>query len=85
MNKTYHPLPVPQTRNEFLEEMVAYYSEDPKGRRSVFRGTMVCMYNAGDGRRCAIGRYLSDEVAEACEGLGVDEVPHLLPVDLERL
>jgi len=47
------------TRTWFLDNMVAYYSEDPENRRSV--GIQGCLYRAEDGSKCAIGRWIPDD------------------------
>ncbi len=47
------------TRKEFLDDMVAFYSEDVN-RRAVESG--ACCYRTRDGRKCAIGRYILDEL-----------------------
>ena len=41
----------------FLEETIAFYSEDTS-RRAV-REDGMCMYKTSDGRSCAIGRHIS--------------------------
>ena len=49
-----------QRQLEFLEDTIKYYSEDPSGRRSVENGQ--CMYKSSDGRKCAVGRFISDHL-----------------------
>ena len=50
-------LKVSQTRQELLENTIAFYSEDVT-RRAFDEGAGGCMYQTEDGRNCAIGREL---------------------------
>lgn len=43
----------------FLEETVAYYSEDPT-RRATLNSYGACAYITKDGRKCAIGRHITN-------------------------
>ena len=47
---------IEQRRLEFLDETVAYYSEDVNRRATNVGGS--CFYLTEDGRKCAIGRYI---------------------------
>jgi hypothetical protein len=47
------------TKLEIIDETVKFYSKDTT-RRSKKGG--VCLYNSGDGRYCAVGRYLTTKV-----------------------
>lgn len=50
-----------KARQEFLDEMVSFYSADPVDRRSINAGN-TCYYRHPDGvRKCSIGRYIPDD------------------------
>ena len=49
---------IEQQRKEFLEETVQFYSEDVTRRAT---DGYHCMYRTEDGRKCAIGRHISDD------------------------
>lgn len=54
--------------SEFLEDTVAFYSADTS-RRAVDDNSISCRYRTNDGRKCAIGRFISDEnYDESIEG-----------------
>lgn len=64
------------TRKEFLDDMVAYYSTDPVGRRSINPSSELnstrCLYRGPNGKKCAIGRHIPDEEYDPeMEGKGV--------------
>jgi len=48
---------------ELLKDTIEYYTEDPERRAVIFRedGFPICQYRTGDGRKCAIGRLITDE------------------------
>lgn len=77
------------TREEFLNEMVAYYSEDVS-RRSVGTndlGQHICYYKKNN-KCCAIGRYIPDDkYDDIMEGKGVtaDAVLRKLPQEIINL
>lgn len=73
-----------QKRKEFLDDTVKYYSEDTS-RRSVLD---KCMYRTGDGRKCAIGRYIPDDkYTTLIEGKNVISklVYNLIPQNISML
>lgn len=81
------------TRQEFLDEMVAYYSEDTN-RRAVIRDpidghTTSCQYKNYDcGTACAIGRYIPDaKYNYRIEGdsVAAPEILALLPEEIQRM
>lgn len=43
---------------EFLKDTIAFYSADPKGRRSVKEGSTKCLYFGPNGTNCAVGRWI---------------------------
>jgi len=49
-----------QRQLDFLEDTVKYYSEDTSRRAVKFSGG--CFYRTDDGRKCAIGRHIPDEL-----------------------
>jgi hypothetical protein len=62
-----------QARLAFLEDTVQFYSQDPKGRRSL--STAGCMYQNQNGCKCAIGRYIPDDkYSDDMEGKGVASI-----------
>ncbi len=50
---------IKQRRLEFLDETVAFYSEDTSRRALQNR---ACKYRTDDGKKCAIGRVIPDEL-----------------------
>lgn len=50
------------TKEEILDETIAFYSEDPKRRAMIPVGR--CAYNTEDGRHCAVGRCLKPSLLE---------------------
>lgn len=55
------------SKAQIIEDTVAYYSKDPKGRRSFINDMPDyegCAYLSPNGNRCAFGRYMVDEVVE---------------------
>lgn len=48
------------TRLEIIKDTVEFYSEDPKGRRSIDENDN-CVYTDQHGCHCAVGRYLKTE------------------------
>lgn len=56
------------TKLEILNETINFYSEDIN-RRAVNEDT-ACMYNTEDGRHCAVGRCLTQEIQE--QGINFD-------------
>lgn len=54
---------------QLIEETVAYYSEDVNRRSKVDK---ACMYLASDGRKCAVGRIMTDEALHEYGGNGCD-------------
>lgn len=70
---------IEQKRLEFLEDTIAYYSEDVN-RRAV--NNMRCSYKTEDGKKCAIGRYISEKKYNSIiegHGVGSSVVYKLLP------
>tara|TARA_R110000751_G_C13565254_1_gene457960 strand:- start:275 stop:667 length:393 start_codon:yes stop_codon:yes gene_type:complete len=65
-------LKVSQTRQELLENTIAFYSEDVT-RRAFDEGAGVCMYHTADGRNCAIGRELKNPSTFGVATDSVDE------------
>ena len=49
-------------RKLFLEETIAFYGEDPEGRRAVEALSDRCVYRTEDGRGCALGRHIPDDL-----------------------
>jgi len=49
-----------QRQLDFLEDTVKYYSEDTSRRAVTISGS--CFYRTDDGRKCAIGRHIPDEL-----------------------
>lgn len=47
-----------KTYTSIIEEVAQFYSEDPSRRAKDDAG--ICCYLTDDGRKCAVGRYLSD-------------------------
>lgn len=70
--ETATPLRTQADAIALIDETVVFYGADPKNRRSI---SMVnneetgCLYDSGDGRRCAVGRCLLNSV-EVQEKLG---------------
>jgi hypothetical protein len=51
------------TKIEIISETVEFYSADTSRRSFVFNyGSTSCMYNSGDGRHCAVGRCMTEEL-----------------------
>jgi hypothetical protein len=65
-------LKVSQTRQELLNNTIAFYSEDVT-RRAFDEGAGVCMYHTADGRNCAIGRELKNPSTFGVATDSVDE------------
>ena len=63
---------MPKTKKEIIDETVAFYSEDPQGRRAYSHQHATCMYKDDSGNMCAVGRCLDPENTdpEAFEMLG---------------
>lgn len=55
-----------KTKKEIIDETVAFYEEDPT-RRALDNHGLKCQYITADGRNCAVGRCLTDEVLEEIE------------------
>jgi len=56
---------IEERRLAFLNETVEFYSQDPKRRRAVLMEmTPRCRYRTDDGRKCAIGRHIPDDLYE---------------------
>jgi hypothetical protein len=58
------------TKAQVLNDSLEFYWEDPEGRRATrnagdFSGG--CQYITNDGRKCAVGRLLDDELCELIE------------------
>lgn len=53
-------LELKQKQLAFLEETIAYYSSDTS-RRAIMKSKQ-CMYRTTDGKKCAIGRHIPDEL-----------------------
>lgn len=49
-----------KTRIEIINEVVEFYTADPKSRRSIIN--RACLYNGSNGSHCAIGKYLKPEL-----------------------
>ncbi len=50
-----------------IDETVEFYGQDPKGRRGVTvtaQQAVLCRYDTGDGRKCAVGRCFLDSVGD---------------------
>ena len=63
-----------QKQLDFLEDTVKYYSEDTS-RRAVTIGGSYCYYRTDDGRKCAIGRHIPDELYDiSIENKGIDDI-----------
>jgi len=74
-----------QKQLDFLEDTVKYYSEDTS-RRAV--GNYSCRYRTNDGRKCAIGRFIFDELYnEKIEEYSIDEIfkHKCIPNELKEL
>lgn len=52
----------PMTEEEIVTETVLFYAEDPK---RVARTDVGCMYRTVDGRKCAVGRCMLDDLPSA--------------------
>jgi hypothetical protein len=89
---------IKQLQLEFLEEMVEYYSADPKKRRNYNETIEACQYHPAseESEGCAIGRKVSKRLAKKLDnfiGLGDDDgtsvkcngIFKLLPQKLQRL
>jgi hypothetical protein len=91
---------IKQLQLEFLEDMVEYYSADPKKRRNYDEEHEVCQYLpiSKESEGCAIGRKISKRLAKKLDnfiGLGddygsgtsvdSDGVFELLPQKLQNL
>ena len=64
---------VEQLRKEFLDETVAFYSEDVS-RRAVEDDNVTCRYRI-DEKKCAIGRHIPDEIYHnSIEGGGIESL-----------
>ena len=75
------------TKKDFLDNMIAYYSEDPAHRRAT-NGEGACSYHRDDGNRCAVGRWIPDEMyTSGMEGVSVGDhfVFSRLPEKLKNL
>jgi hypothetical protein len=83
-------LKVSQTRQELLENTIAFYSEDVT-RRAFDEGAGVCMYHTEDGRNCAIGRELKSPSTfgvatdSTNEAIGATELMGELPKRLSSM
>jgi hypothetical protein len=68
---------VSQTRQELLNNTIAFYSEDVT-RRAYDKESEQCMYQTPDGRNCAIGRELKSPstfgVATHSIGSGISSI-----------
>jgi hypothetical protein len=56
-----------KTAIEIIDETVAFYGDDPKGRRSLGLssvGNVTCFYHGEEGKKCAVGRCLTDSGLE---------------------
>lgn len=53
-----------QNRKEFIDDIVMYYSADVSRRAVVDLkdGDSTCKYRTADGRKCAVGRHVPDDV-----------------------
>ena len=73
-------MPLAERRALFLDDLVAYYSEDTS-RRAFDKTTEEYFYRSEDGSRCAIGRYISDDVygSNNLEGHTCDTLLGYLP------
>ena len=58
-----------KTKTEIIDETVAYYSEDPPGRRGVSLYGF-CVFLTSDGKMCAVGRCM---IAPEVNGVIVDD------------
>ena len=74
------------TRKKFLEDTIAFYSEDV-GRRA--KGTNTCKYKTLDGRKCAIGRWIPESLyfpgLEGKDLISNDLVFGILPGEIKEL
>lgn len=57
-----------------LDEGIAFYSADPKGRRATVLNTIKCQYETCDGRQCIVGRHLVDPKGAEAGKLDVYEL-----------
>jgi hypothetical protein len=91
-------LEVQGNRKRFLDELIAYYSADPVGRRGTKPSTnhdsdyipvTTCYYRhpVYPERKCAIGRHIPDDkYSDEIEGSGVcGKVMVLLPQEIQDL
>jgi len=79
---------IEERRLAFLNETVEFYSQDPKGRRAVLaKFTMpTCRYRTDDGRKCAIGRHIPDDLYHTgMEGALTTETMKTLPSEISEL
>lgn len=60
--------PLQQRQLKLLEETIAYYGEDPEGRRAAADSHGGNCYYEIDGRRCAVGRILTEDEMEIVRG-----------------
>lgn len=73
------------TRKDFLDNMIAYYSEDPVHRRSKDEKGWCC-YRDWRGNKCAIGRWIPDEsYCKSMEGFRVCAIMEDLPSHVQAL
>ena len=79
---------IKQRRLAVLEETVQFYSADPSRRAKTGTG---CHYITNDGRRCAIGRLVDEDLACRLEkfhsgaGVGGHEIFEELPQEIKDL
>ena len=67
------------TETEIIKETRDYYAEDPADRRGISRGTQ-CEFVTDNGKRCAVGRCMTDEAIDVINcggGIGGDSLPAL--------
>jgi hypothetical protein len=75
-----------QKQLDFLEDTVKYYSEDTSRRAVTISGCYY--YRTDDGRKCAIGRFIPDDLYnEKIEEHGIDEIfkYECIPNELKEL
>lgn len=78
-------------RKEVLDSTVAFYGEDPANRRAIVgtedsRGLGMCQYKTEDGRRCAVGRLVADDIIpQMLNSHGVIDVFKYLPPEVASL
>lgn len=85
-----------KARQEFLDEMISFYSQDPVGRRSIGVDNNCYYRHPYEDRKCSIGRYIPDDKYDKnIEGKNVTVLmnsyngratfPNVLPMEIQNL